>query len=140
MEYRHGKAGQVYCLHDVEHNICRIGKTDSRNQSRQKQQVAYYPFELIVHNEEVENSIWFEAYIHKYFNSKKKKADWYYISPKDFKMAIIEARIKYSDVAKEHKEWEEKIQEQYSQDIQVAKRKKIGRLVHDGNNWVFERY
>lgn len=96
MVYRNGLKGQVYCLHDAEHSICRIGKTDSVVRGRrQKEQIAYYPFELITYNEDVPNAICFEGHLHRFFKEKKKKGDWYNISPIEFKEAVILAREEY---------------------------------------------
>lgn len=102
MKFRHGKKGQVYCLHDIENGICRIGKTDSTNGNRQKQQLGYYPFELIVFNEDVPNTLCFEKYLHDLFNEKRKKGDWFKITPNDFLKAVNDARKTYVKIKEEN--------------------------------------
>lgn len=91
--------GYVYCLHDAENNICRIGKTINEDMSRQKQQVGYYAFHLDITTIKVPNYTFCERFVHKALNNYRKKADWFNVTPDMFKeqveLAIADFTVKY---------------------------------------------
>jgi len=76
--------GFVYCLEDKINGICRIGKTISKEGMRQKQQVAYLPFEVEVTTVAVDNHTYVERFIHKSLSEYRIRGDWFKISVEEF--------------------------------------------------------
>lgn len=81
--------GFVYCLENKEHGICRIGKTISKEGSRQKQQVAYLPFDVEVFTVPVDNHTYAEGLIHKEFSQYRVKGDWFKVTSDMFNSEMI---------------------------------------------------
>lgn len=81
--------GFVYCLENKEYGICRIGKTISKDGSRQKQQVAYLPFEVEVITIAVDNHTYAESLIHKKFAEYRSKADWFKVTSDMFRLEMV---------------------------------------------------
>lgn len=145
MIYKAGRVGQVYCLHDIENNICRIGKTDSgKLGSRQAQQVAYSAFELKIYSEDVPNAICFEYWLHNNFKSKNKRADWYYITPAEFCQSVELGRKLYKNLEMINYDENKRIKDLYEKmqqcNASLKPKKKLGRVYFDGLECKFEKY
>ncbi|WP_417444648.1 GIY-YIG nuclease family protein [Joostella sp.] len=69
--------GYIYCLFDIKNNITRVGKTKTKDKSRQKQQLGYYPFTLLEWTFKVNNYGDVETDIHRQFKKHKCNGDWY---------------------------------------------------------------
>jgi hypothetical protein len=78
--------GLIYCLHDTENNICRIGRTSDCYGSRIKSQMKYYPFAITYGVLAVDSTEYAEKYFHKLFLDKKinRGSDWFNITLSEF--------------------------------------------------------
>lgn len=93
--------GFVYCLHDEVNGICRIGKTASKDGSRQKQQLSYLPFEVKITTVAVDNHTYIERFIHRAFAEYRTRGDWFSISVEMFHEQVeLGKQSFYEDLSK----------------------------------------
>lgn len=78
--------GWIYCLHDLENNICRIGQTRDRGLLRIMIQIKYYPFKIAYHTFPAESVNHAEMWFHNRFKTKKRDcgSDWFNITASEF--------------------------------------------------------
>lgn len=108
MKYVRVENGFVYCLENKEYGICRIGKTITKDASRQKQQVAYLPFEVEVTTIAVRNHTYVERFVHKSLMEYKTRGDWFKVSSEDFKREVNLGIISLEEDLKKSEEYNEK--------------------------------
>lgn len=109
--------GFVYCLENKEHGICRIGKTISKDGTRQKQQVAYLPFEVEVITIAVDNHTYAERLIHQEFSKYRLKADWFKVTSEMFSIEMENVIKKVNEAIADTMNYHDK----YSHDVFITK-------------------
>lgn len=95
--------GFIYCLHDIDNDICRIGQTADYQLERVKSQIKYYPFEIKYATIRVDYRDLAEKYFHNLFLDKKigRGSDWFNITLDDFKKESEIYRIAFKSITRE---------------------------------------
>lgn len=74
--------GHIYIVHDLERNICKIGKTTRPEKRPRGIAIAsgILKFKIYI-SEKVVNITTAEKYTHKHFHEYRKAGEWFYLTP-----------------------------------------------------------
>lgn len=78
------RKGILYCLCDLEHDICKIGTSSDTLDKCRKSNCEVYPFDCYLVGFDVKSTYHAVRYYKEYFKDKLKKGAWYNITKKEF--------------------------------------------------------